>query len=174
MSEYCNVLLYKILIGGAVIFIAACLIYNLCFKKNGTWSNWKIEDLIASKPEPIKKRSNVSKGEQYTKQALETIFNKPFVKSRPDWAKNPVTGENLECDCWNADLKICCEYNGRQHYEHIGFFHKTREAFHNQQYRDILKKDMAKKNGITFIEIPYTVKNDDIENYIRQLQITNK
>ena len=32
---------------------------------------------------------------------------------------NSVTGKPLEFDCFNKELLIACEYNGRQHYEYI-------------------------------------------------------
>ena len=38
--------------------------------------------------------------------------------------------------------------------------------FQNQQYRDIMKRDLCKKNNINLIEVPYTIKHDDIEQYI--------
>ena len=44
--------------------------------------------------------------------------------------------------------------------------HKTRDAFHNQQYRDKIKRDSCKKLGIKLIEVPYTVKHEDIPNFL--------
>jgi hypothetical protein len=63
-------------------------------------------------------------------------------------------------------LKLACEYNGAQHYKYIPYFHKTKDSFHNQKYRDYMKRDLCNKNGITLIEVPYTVKIEHIENYI--------
>ena len=81
---------------------------------------------------------------------------------------NPVTGGNfnLELDCYNQDLNIACEYNGAQHYKYIPYFHKNKEAFYNQRYRDELKRRICKDNGIILIEVPHTVKTENIENYI--------
>ena len=80
--------------------------------------------------------------------------------------KNPLTGRNLELDCYNEDLKIACEYNGRQHYEFLKHFHGTMEDFHKQKRNDQKTRENCIKNGIFLIEVPYTVKVPDIERFI--------
>ena len=108
-----------------------------------------------------------SKGERASRAAAERIFNKPFTKIRPDFLKNDVTQHNLELDVYNEELQLAIEYSGRQHYEFVPFFHKNYEAFLNQKYRDEMKKTKCKEHGIKLIEIPYTVKLEDIESFIR-------
>ncbi len=100
-----------------------------------------------------------SKLERETRSILEELFGVPFKKRRPDFLENPVTGCNLELDCYNKDLKLGVEVNGRQHYQFIPFFHKTHEKFRLQQYKDELKKRMCKDNGVEIISVPYNVKN---------------
>ena len=76
----------------------------------------------------------------------------------------------MEIDCFNEKLRLGCEYNGIQHYKYSTYFHKNNEAFMNQKYRDDMKRRMCKDNGITLIEVPYTIKEKDIEQYlIREL-----
>ena len=108
-----------------------------------------------------------SKGERASRSAAERIFGKPFIKVRPDFLRNVVTNHNLELDVYNEELKLAIEYSGRQHYEFVPFFHKNYEAFLNQKYRDEMKKNKCKEQGIQLIEIPYTVKLEDIESFIR-------
>jgi hypothetical protein len=116
-----------------------------------------------------------SKGELICKETAIKIFNKPFIKVRLSILKNDKTGKDLELDIYNEELKLAIEYNGRQHYEYIPYFHKNYEAFLDQKYRDDLKRELCKKNGITLIEVPYTVKHDDISNFlmnkVKQLKI---
>lgn len=109
-----------------------------------------------------------SKGEIECRRVLEKIFRRSFNKIRPNFLNNPVTdgNYNLELDCYNDDLKLAVEYSGKQHYEYVPYFHKNKEAFYNQKYRDELKKRMCKDNGIILIEVPYSVKHDDIEQYL--------
>jgi len=108
-----------------------------------------------------------SKGEAHSRKVATDIFGKSFEKIRPDMLKNNVTGQNLELDLYNDELKLGIEYSGAQHYKFIPFFHKNYETFMNQKYRDEIKRMLCEKNGIKLIEIPYTVKLEDIENYIR-------
>lgn len=110
---------------------------------------------------------NMSSGEKECKRVLEEFFNYPFRKVRPDFLKNPATGNtNLELDCYNDKLKLAVEYNGEQHYKFIPFFHKNKEAFMNQKYRDIIKAQICKDHGITLIEVPYTVKLNNIRTFL--------
>ncbi|AYV75560.1 MAG: hypothetical protein Terrestrivirus2_68 [Terrestrivirus sp.] len=103
--------------------------------------------------------------ENICRDIFESIFNKKFISIRPNWLKNE-TNYNLEIDVYNEELNIACEYNGRQHYKYIQFFHKTKEEFTNQQARDKLKYKLINEKGIKLIIIPYTVKKNDIFDYI--------
>ena len=44
---------------------------------------------------------------------------------------------------------------------------KNKEAFYNQKYRDELKRRMCKDNGVYLIQVPDTVKIENIENFIK-------
>jgi hypothetical protein len=109
-----------------------------------------------------------SSGETECRRVLQKHFRRPFAKCRPNFLNNPVTGGhfNMELDCFDSDLKIAVEYNGAQHYKYLPFFHRNKEAFYNQKYRDELKTRMCRDNGVILIEVPYTVKIQDIERYI--------
>lgn len=109
-----------------------------------------------------------SKGEQECKRSIEEIMQKPFTKHRPDFLKNEVTGKNLELDCYNDELKLAIEYNGVQHYEYTPVFHKNKDSFYNTKYRDKMKETLCRKNGVTLIVVPYTVKLQDIKKYIQE------
>lgn len=128
-----------------------------------------------NQPNPISQQSNYSKdskGEIECRRVVESIFKKPFIKVRPDFLRN-VNGQNLELDIFNQELRIAVEYNGRQHYEYIPFFHRTRDSFNNQKQRDFIKRLLCEKNNITLIEVPYTVKLENIEDYITS-ELENK
>lgn len=113
------------------------------------------------------KDSNDSKGEIECRTVLEELFKKPFKKSRPNFLKNPVSGNyNLELDCYNSELQIAVEYNGIQHYKYVPYFHKNKEAFMNQKYRDDMKKRICKEYNIKLINVPYTIKIQHIKKYL--------
>jgi hypothetical protein len=108
---------------------------------------------------------NIKINECITLCALEHLFQKQFIKIRPDWLKNKE-GNNLEIDCFNEELKLCVEYNGKQHYEFIEYFHKTEENFKKRQEDDLLKKQKCLEKKYIFIDIPYTIPTEEIINYI--------
>lgn len=110
-----------------------------------------------------------STGEQICRRYLEQTFNKPFNKDRPDFLKNPVMGGyNLELDCFNREMRLAVEYNGAQHYKYIPYFHKNKESFANQKYRDEMKRTKCREHGIHLIEVPYTVSHSEIPKFINR------
>ena len=108
------------------------------------------------------------KEKQNVVECYNICFKRPFNKARPDFLRNPVTGGNfnLELDCFDEGLRIAVEYNGIQHYRYIPYFHKNKEAFTNQKYRDFMKKQKCKDAGVLLISVPYTVELHNIKKYI--------
>jgi hypothetical protein len=149
-------------------------IVNKLFEPQKT-NNWKVynNDGLDYMREHVyvktSKISKISKGEQICKDILEQLFDKEFVSIRPDWLKNPETGRNLEIDCYNEELKLAVEVSGKQHYQHVKHFHKTQEAFYKQMERDTYKRRKILERGLTFIEIPNTVKHNHIYPFLIKL-----
>lgn len=117
------------------------------------------------KPRTIKNRKI---HETKCRQIIESIYKKPFPSTRPDWLKNH-TNKNLELDMYNEELKLAIEYDGEQHYKYSPFFHKSEKDFIKQKERDKLKEDICKQKGIRLIRIPYTVKFNELEKYIKTI-----
>ena len=112
-------------------------------------------------------KSSMSKGEQKCKEFMEFITGKKFDKVRPDFLTNPVTGHALELDMFNEELRLAVEYNGKQHYQFNAMMHQNnRDRFQNQQYRDLLKKQMCEQHNIRLIEVPYTVPENKIPEFL--------
>lgn len=118
------------------------------------------------------------KMENKCRDILEDYFKLPFMKIRPDWLEwkngkgndliaESKRGNNLEIDLFNEHLKLCVEYNGVQHYKLSKFFHGGNEQLLlDQQERDRFKRDKCLSMGYKFIEIPYTVKEKELSEYI--------
>lgn len=183
---------FEITVGVSVLLMVILYLVRKVTGKKGSWSNRIIlgENLelnfdrkrtgvinqktnlgstSSTSSSPSSSSPSSSRGETECRKVLETLYQKPFKKARPDFLRNPALGtNNLELDCYNPELKIAVEYNGSQHYKYNPFFHTSKEAFQNQIYRDYLKRDMCVKNGIFLIEVPYTVKIPDIESFILQ------
>jgi len=111
--------------------------------------------------------NNMSKGEKTCKEFLEFTLKKKFERVRPSFLKNPVTGSCLELDLYNPELRLAIEYNGCQHYHYNPMMHgSSQDRFQNQKYRDLMKREMCKKNGITLIIVPYTVEIEKIPEFL--------
>lgn len=106
-----------------------------------------------------------SKGEKECRRILEVHYNLPFPKVRPDFLRNPVTGQNLEIDCFNKQLGLGVEFSGRQHFEFIPYFHTSRKYFQKQLQRDETKARLCRENGVKLIVVPWNVKN--IEEFLK-------
>jgi very-short-patch-repair endonuclease len=118
------------------------------------WAKYK------SEMDEYQKKQSI--GEKICQKIIEEIYpNNKFQKIRPNWLKNTDTNKNMELDIYCNELKIAIEYNGKQHYEYIEYFHRNENNFNKQCERDKLKNELCIKNGIKLITIPYTLNSYD-------------
>jgi hypothetical protein len=97
------------------------------------------------------------KGESTTKFFVEWIVA-PTVRlilhARPDFLRNPDTGQNLEYDIFAPDFSWATEYHGEQH-----FGPSTRypgdKAFVERHKRDLRKIHLSKANRIRLSVVTY-------------------
>lgn len=167
IRSYWNEHGFEILFALSVFVILFLALFRI--GKKGTYSkSYYLFNEV--EPKTPSKKGKDSKGEIMCREILQKILEKPFPKERPDFLRNPVTGGdfNLELDCYNPELKLALEYNGIQHYKYIPYFHKNKESFLNQKYRDEMKRVKCRENNVILIEVPYTVKHNDLEDFIRK------
>lgn len=131
----------------------------------------------ASVPAPVvspaapttKEKYYVNKGwtrEELVCKSLENKYGKGFPTTRPSFLLNPETGERLEYDCYNEELKIAAEHNGEHHYVFPNRFHKSMEEFQAQVRRDFYKYQLGLQHGIYQITVPYWVPIDMIPDWV--------
>lgn len=154
----------------SALFLLIFGIFRWICKKQGTWSSYISPPSL---PKPTTNSGgglNESAGEARTRVFLEQYFpGKRFIRVRPDFLRNAVTGGkfNLELDCFNEELGLAVEFQGRQHYFYTPRFHSSKEAFYNQKYRDELKRIYCRDRGITLIEVPFTAQKE-LEGFLEQ------
>jgi hypothetical protein len=156
----------------SVCVLITVFIVNVFSGYKGTYDDhskmiWALVNKKYEHPQK-KKVSFESRGETECRRAIENLTGEPFPRSRPAFLLNKVSGQNLELDCYNENLKLAVEYNGEQHYKFIPYFHSNKDSFYNLKYRDEIKKQLCEQEGVKLIVVPYTVKLDDIEKYIEQ------
>jgi len=100
------------------------------------------------------------KSERECSELLKLLTGYDFIKTKPDTFINPRTGYCLELDGYCEELHLAFEYQGKQHYFFISYFHGDDETkFLDQQYRDALKKEYCTKYKYKLLEIPYTMNS---------------
>ena len=113
-------------------------------------------------------------GERTCRLTFEKIFNKEFNSLRPNWLKNN-SGNNMELDGYNDELKIAFEHQGRQHYSEININKKFLKK--STLENDKQKEKLCRELGITIIYIPEVftdIKLNDLTLYILQQLDKNK
>jgi len=79
-----------------------------------------------------------SRSEKECRTIFEDVLLEKFPTKRPKFLKG------LELNEYNPDLQIAFEYNGKQHYEHVEFFHKGKVSnFKAQLARDQKKYEIC-------------------------------
>ena len=121
-----------------------------------------------------KSKKREHKSENKCRKIIENIFNSKFPSIRPSFLKSPLTGKNLELDCYNANLGIALEYNGIQHYQYTPVFHKSEKDFYSQVHRDDFKRKKCQDLGIKLIEVPYWIHESEMESFIKNELIKKK
>jgi len=111
------------------------------------------------------KKTAKNKHEKECRRILESIYKKSFHSVRPDFLEY-TNGHNLELDMYNEELKLAVEYQGIQHYKFNKFFHKSYDDFINLVNRDTWKSQRCKELNIKLITVPYTIKFDNLQEYI--------
>ena len=152
------------------VIIIILFIYNLIFNKKGTYSGVDVFNFGTVPKDPfLNYRQHThrdSKLELLAKYHLESIFNLPFYKIRPNFLRNEMTGRNLEIDLFNKDLGLAVEIQGIQHYKFSPRFHLSETQFHEQQKRDQMKALKCRNYGIKLIEIPYHIKDHELRSFL--------
>ena len=95
--------------------------------------------------------------ERKVRGLFEYIFQDTFNKS---WARG------IELDGYNENLQIAFEYNGYQHYEVAHFDAYSKKGLKERKERDSQRRRVCKKLGIRLIEIPYTVKDEELCDFV--------
>lgn len=81
------------------------------------------------------------------------------------WLKN-TTGRSMHIDGFFPDFNLAIEYDGRQHFEFVPYYHVTEEQFHELQQRDALKASLLESHGIHLLRVSY--REPKTESHLRK------
>ena len=112
---------------------------------------------------PPKKRNDVSKYHKLARQLISKTYPSYLVYEELPLpgSRKPGKGFKLFMDFYIPGLNLAIEVHGRQHYEFVPFFHKTKRGFAQALNRDDDKKEWCEINGIDLIELSYLETEDD-------------
>ena len=108
--------------------------------------------------------------ERMCRNFFEEIFKVKFQTTKFKWLLN-IDGNQMHLDGYNDKLRIAFEYHGIQHYKFKKHWFKTEEEFKKRKLNDIMKRDLCKEKGIKLFEIPYTIKFENMEDYIKKVAV---
>lgn len=114
--------------------------------------------------------NKTSKGEQ----KLINLFKRGGIQFCREISFEDLTGKRKTLLRYDFGLfkngKLVClvEFDGRQHYEYVPYFHKNHSGFLRQKERDRRKNKYCLMHGITLIRIPYW----DLDNLTLQKVLT--
>lgn len=104
------------------------------------------------------------KGETLLLQTLNDLGYEEGKDFRVQYPYPGLTGEatkrGLTADVYFPKLNTIVEYDGEFHFS-PGRFSNSEEKFRKQVIYDKMKNDYCKKNGITLIRIPYTMRKSE-------------
>lgn len=104
-------------------------------------------------------------GEEYSRYAMQHLFDCEFKKQRPAWLTNEK-GNRLELDGFNENEAVAFEFNGLQHYEEVDYFFKSKKDFEKRLVDDEIKKKKCEEKGICLVIIPYDIEMEKIPKFI--------
>lgn len=92
------------------------------------------------------------KTEAFCNTVVRALFPKyEFRKTRQlEWLRSPTTGNHLELDIFNPELRLAVEYNGSQHDIPVEFY-GGEAALERIQSRDGMKADACEKNDVSLV-----------------------
>jgi very-short-patch-repair endonuclease len=107
-----------------------------------------------------------SKGEKFITQLLDNNNIVYTKQKRYNDCKggNGKYSKKLPFDFYLLDNNILIEYDGRQHFQPV----YGEEQLNKQKQLDNIKNQYCEKNNIKLIRIPYTMKNVDVELFLKQ------
>ena len=97
---------------------------------------------------------------------FEALFKEKFPKARPEWLTS-YQGNWAELDGYCPGLKLAFERHGEQHYRRVGHFHRNDHAFLERKREDAHKLRECRRYGVRLFIVPYTVRYDEMEDFIR-------
>ena len=106
--------------------------------------------------------------ENHIRNKLSDIHDgKPFTKTRSlKWLIDDKTGNLMELDGYNEELKIAFEYQGKQHYELTYHNQHNKLRLEDIKRKDELKLKLCNENKVKLIIVPCDMELSEYKEYL--------
>lgn len=91
-------------------------------------------------------------------QQLITEYLKDIGLPNTDFVFEYHLGESLRYDIYMPAYRVAIEYHGRQHFEYVDHFHKSKEGFLDAIQRDFRKAELSREHGVNLVVFTYKDK----------------
>lgn len=103
--------------------------------------------------------------ERFCRSAIELLTGQSFSKSKPKWLLNS-RGHRMELDGYCRELQLAFEHQGEQHFREVKHFNRRAETLALRVQDDIDKRKLCHENGVTLVEVPYSVPYESLLQWI--------
>jgi hypothetical protein len=103
--------------------------------------------------------------ERIVRAHFEQLFDNKFPTCKPKWLRNSRIAR-MELDGFCETLGLAFEYHGAQHFKHNPFFHRSSDALDQRISDDTRKRELCQLHGIKLIEIPYSIDESKLKDFI--------
>ena len=115
----------------------------------------------------VRKSKNASNLHKEARKLIKELFPAFVLLEEVVLPGSKMNGmKNLSADFIILDCRTVVEVHGRQHYEYIEHFHKSKAGFYRHKKRDKMKKEWCALNGFNFIELKY---DEDIDEWKQRI-----
>jgi len=112
-------------------------------------------------------------------RAVKIVLDKLNIDYAPQYVIHTAPGKRQRLDFYIPSERIAIEFNGRQHYEEVHFFHRHRNGkntydFEYSKKQDERKREWCINNAVHLIEIDGRIwthdktNKDEFENYLKK------
>jgi hypothetical protein len=123
-----------------------------------------------------KKRSKCSSHHSEARRILQDLFNGYLIceEVKLPGCVNPAKRAALFLDFLVPSFDLAIEVHGRQHFEFVPYFHKSKSGFLEHKYRDSCKANWCELNGLVLVVLRFDQTEDDWVKLIKHAVLDPK
>ncbi len=126
---------------------------------DGIQKTWNLTKYVPSKNDKRHRSKNHLRARALLRELFprDTILEEVSLPGSKTQTRNSI----LFADFYIPNRDLIVEVHGRQHYEHVPFFHKTKLDFYKAKARDRDKADWCSINNIKIVALKHSDNDDD-------------